>query len=131
MWEGSGISRTIEKNSFLICRIKKGFEASFAEAVSNGIVAQPFREKLDYLYYWREQVKRSEYVGKTVCPRCETDYLVEANIKPLDELIWLCPECDALWPVNTQLSVNNFADYTTYMESKGQRGVWDFLDIRE
>ena len=70
-------------------------------------------------------------LDKTVCPRCEQDYLVEANIRPLDELIRLCPECDAIWPIDTPPSFETFADYSTYMESKGQRGLWDYLDIRE
>ncbi len=110
---------------------EKSFEVLFAEAIDNRIVAQPFREKADYLYYWQAQANRRSSGIKTVCPRCEQDYLVKANIRPLEETIWICPECDAIWPVDAQPRFETFADYATYMESKGRRGLWDFLDIQK
>ncbi len=64
-----------------------------------------------------------------ICPRCEQDEIVEARIKAIDRLIYICPECDATWLSSDEVSPSNFVDYGTYMKSIGLSQLWDELEI--
>jgi transcription elongation factor Elf1 len=60
------------------------------------------------------------YHGKVVCPRCDGNGLVyKTFITPLSVTVYLCDECDALWEANAPIRLNNFQDYSTYLEKHG------------
>lgn len=65
---------------------------------------------------------------KVACPRCGQDWVVRAIIKPLSEEILLCPECDAFWRPDQPISKAAFADYGTYVISKGLSQDWALLE---
>ncbi|HTH60314.1 MAG TPA: zf-TFIIB domain-containing protein [Paraburkholderia sp.] len=64
-----------------------------------------------------------------ICPRCKQDEIVEARIKANGRLIYICPECDATWLSNHEISFHNFFDYGTYMQSIGLSQLWDELEV--
>jgi uncharacterized Zn finger protein len=63
------------------------------------------------------------------CPRCGQDYVVNAVIRPLNEPIKICPECDSIWRGDLPVRLDTYQVYGAYMESNGLKGVWDFLEI--
>lgn len=64
-----------------------------------------------------------------ICPRCNQDDVVEARIKANGNFIYVCPECDATWLSNAEISFGQFQDYGTYMESIGLSRLWDELEV--
>jgi Zn-finger nucleic acid-binding protein len=64
-----------------------------------------------------------------ICPRCEQDEIVKAKIKKIDQLIYICPECDATWLSNERIGIESFLDYGTYMKQIGQPQIWDELEV--
>ena len=66
---------------------------------------------------------------KTVCPRCGQDFVVRARIKPLDEPILICPECEAFWRPGTPVTRETFSDYATYVISRGLEWDWRLLEL--
>lgn len=64
-----------------------------------------------------------------ICPRCEQDEIVEAKIKALGKLIYICPECDATWLSKDEISAQGFLDYGTYMKEMGRSQLWDELEV--
>lgn len=66
-----------------------------------------------------------------ICPRCGQDYLKRATIKPLQEHILICPECEAFWKIGAQIEKSTFADYGDYIESRGYKWDWNLLDFED
>ena len=66
---------------------------------------------------------------KYLCPRCEQDYIVKANIIPLQKNILICPECEAFWDINTSPNIQSFDNYVVYMEENSLSGLWEYLEI--
>ena len=63
------------------------------------------------------------------CPCCGQDYLIVAIIIPLQERIFLCPECDAFWDANEPPVQATVRHYGAYVQRKGYNGDWSLLDI--
>ena len=52
-----------------------------------------------------------------VCPRCDNQGLIyKAKVLNLDLELNICDECDACWPMNQIMSVDNFKDLTVFIE---------------
>jgi Zn-finger nucleic acid-binding protein len=64
-----------------------------------------------------------------ICPRCEQDEIVGAKIKANGGLIFICPECDAMWLSSDGIALDNFLDYGTYMKSIGLSQLWSELSV--
>ncbi len=64
-----------------------------------------------------------------VCPRCGQDYLLSATIKPLNQAIVICQDCEAFWNADDDVFMENFRDFGTYVETKGHKADWDILDM--
>jgi len=65
---------------------------------------------------------------KLGCPRCRQDRVTRVIIKPLNREILLCPECDAFWWSETEVSGQSFEDYGSYITSKGSSEDWSLLE---
>lgn len=65
---------------------------------------------------------------KQVCPRCEQDYIYKVKIIPLNRIVYLCKECDALWELETPISQKNYIDFGNYMEKYGYKGDWSLIE---
>ena len=64
-----------------------------------------------------------------ICPRCEQDEIVQARIKALRKLIYICPECDATWLSKDRISALVHMDYGTYMKDMGLSQLWDAVEV--
>lgn len=52
-----------------------------------------------------------------ICPRCDNQGLIyRAKILDLEIELNICDECDACWPKNQILSIENFKDLTVFLE---------------
>jgi len=52
-----------------------------------------------------------------ICPRCDNQGLIyKAKVLNLGSALNICDECDACWPENETISVNNFKDLTVFLE---------------
>lgn len=63
-----------------------------------------------------------------ICPRCEQDYIVEARISAIGKLIYICPECEAIWLSKNEIHSQGFLDFGTYMNEMGRSQLWDELE---
>jgi hypothetical protein len=53
----------------------------------------------------------------TLCPRCDNQGLIyKAKILNLGIILNICDECDACWPENQKVTINNFKDLTIFLE---------------
>jgi len=64
------------------------------------------------------------------CPRCDGQGILhKVIIKKTGEKVWLCDECDALWPLETPISKTTlFHDFSTYVKRYGLKGTWDEVE---
>lgn len=52
-----------------------------------------------------------------ICPRCDNQGLIyKAKVLNLGFELNICDECDACWPTNQTISINNFKDLTVFLE---------------
>lgn len=65
---------------------------------------------------------------KQICPRCEQDYVYQQRIRPLNQVVYLCEECDALWEIGMTLSKETYQDFQSYMQAFGHRGDWSLVE---
>lgn len=61
------------------------------------------------------------------CPRCNQGKVIKNIIKVTNEIVYVCQECDALWPEGTEIKQDNFKDFSTYVKPKGLKGLWSEL----
>lgn len=67
-----------------------------------------------------------------LCPRCDQQGRVAlVRITTNDETVYLCDECDALWPENTPIKATNFIDFSSYVKPLGLKGLWSEVTILE
>lgn len=60
------------------------------------------------------------FKGNVVCPRCDGNGLIyKAEIKNLNQIVFVCDECDAIWLQKTNISSDNFLDFETFLEENG------------
>ncbi len=53
----------------------------------------------------------------TLCPRCDNQGLIyKAKVLNLGIILNICDECDACWPENQKITINNFKDLTVFLE---------------
>ncbi len=65
-----------------------------------------------------------------VCPRCDGNGVVhKAIIREFNIIVQICDECEAMWLEHEPLILENFKDFSTYMEEQGFNGVWSKIDI--
>lgn len=68
--------------------------------------------------------------GKVVCPRCDGNGLVyKAKISNLNQYLYICNECEAMWQDGTIVSIGSFTDLSTYLKSKNIE--YDNAEIQE
>ena len=63
-----------------------------------------------------------------ICPRCEQSYISKVRIVPLNKIVYLCEECDALWESTTPISKTSYIDFSVYMKEYGFKGDWSLLE---
>lgn len=63
------------------------------------------------------------------CPRCEQGVILQVRVMDLDEVVYLCDECNAMWHNKEHISAHTFKDYQTYVRSKGLKGAWSELMV--
>ena len=52
-----------------------------------------------------------------ICPRCDNQGLIyRAKVLSLEIILNICDECDACWPENQKMTINNFKDLTVFLE---------------
>ncbi|HEY3265363.1 MAG TPA: hypothetical protein VGM37_00435 [Armatimonadota bacterium] len=73
---------------------------------------------------------------KTPCPRCGQDWVTEARVKQLNKIVYVCPECEALWTdipaisaPNVKIHGEGFIQYTEFMDAHGLGDRWAYLEI--
>ena len=67
-----------------------------------------------------------------LCPRCDDQGgIVKARIIATGEVVYICGECDALWPNSVEFRMSNFVDFSTFVEPKGLQGLWSELELIE
>ena len=55
-----------------------------------------------------------------ICPRCdEQGEIYKVKIKEIDNIIYICDECEACWENKENIKKETFQDLSTYLESKG------------
>lgn len=64
-----------------------------------------------------------------ICPRCQQDEIVVAEIKATGAVIYVCPECDATWLLKDEISSERFLDCGTLMKGMGLSQLWDELKV--
>jgi hypothetical protein len=64
-----------------------------------------------------------------LCPRCEGDELVLAQIRAKEIPIILCRECDAVWPDFVSLSATSFEYLGSKLEALGLSQSYSELDL--
>ena len=63
------------------------------------------------------------------CPRCDGQGILhKVIIKKIGEKVWLCDECDALWPLGAPISKRTFHDFSTYVKRYRLKGTWDEVE---
>lgn len=53
---------------------------------------------------------------------------MRAEIKVIRSIIFICPECDAVWFKIEEVGVVPYRDYATYMKGIGLAGLWEELE---
>lgn len=69
----------------------------------------------------------NKYIGNVtifndciVCPRCDGNGLIyKVFIKQLPTYVYMCDECDVLCEDFSNMTLNNFQDFTTYLRTYG------------
>ena len=52
-----------------------------------------------------------------ICPRCDQQGLIyKAKVHNIEIILNICDECDACWPENQIISIDNFKDLTIFLE---------------
>lgn len=52
-----------------------------------------------------------------ICPRCDNQGLIyKIKVLNLNLELNVCDECDACWPTNQIININNFKDLTVFLE---------------
>ncbi|QWH20691.1 3'-5' exonuclease (plasmid) [Bacillus mycoides] len=60
------------------------------------------------------------FKGNVVCPRCDGNGLIyKAEIKNLNQIVFVCDECDATWLQKTNISLDNFINFEMFLEENG------------
>jgi transcription elongation factor Elf1 len=65
------------------------------------------------------------------CPRCDNQgTVVKAKIKKTNEIVRICDECDALWPLGVAVELKSFVDFSTFVKPLGLFGLWNEIEIQ-
>ncbi len=60
------------------------------------------------------------FQNKVVCQRCNGNGLIyKASLLPMNQVAYICDECDATWLDYQNISIKNFLNFTTYVNSRG------------
>lgn len=62
------------------------------------------------------------FEGKVACPRCNDGgggLIYKAELSPIQKIVYICDECDALWERPDQISKIPFMDFGKYAEKHG------------
>lgn len=66
---------------------------------------------------------------RVVCPRCSQDYVRRVRIIPIHRVVFLCPECDALWELDQPIVKASYTDFSAYMDIYHLPGDWSFIEM--
>lgn len=56
---------------------------------------------------------------KIVCTRCQQDWIKRVNVGALNNIIYLCYECEATWESEDFIHSKVFLQLEVYMEQEG------------
>ena len=60
------------------------------------------------------------FQDKVECPVCDGQGFVrQITLQPINKIVYVCDECEAMWLDPDTISIKNFIDLTTYIESCG------------
>jgi ribosomal protein L37AE/L43A len=63
------------------------------------------------------------------CPVCDQGWVVLARVRLGHECIWVCQECEVAWLGADKPAREPDDTFSTYMESKGLRGLWSEIEV--
>ena len=66
-----------------------------------------------------------------ICPRCEQGTVLHVRLKKTGQMARICDECDAFWLDPNAVAKESWVDFGTFMQQRGQVGVWDELEMVE
>lgn len=64
-----------------------------------------------------------------ICPYCNQGIILRAIIKINLQIIFICPECDAVWKEHEEISDRTGGTFSVLMNSIGEKDSWDELLI--
>lgn len=62
------------------------------------------------------------------CPRCEQGIILKKVIKKINQQIYICDECDAVWFHEREVGIEPFVDFGTYMLEISLQPLWSELE---
>jgi hypothetical protein len=93
------------------------------EKTPDPVLSRVLSPKSNLNYYLMPQ-------SNMLCPRCDHQGTVVAvRINATGEVVWLCDECDALWPSNVPITQDNFVDFASYVKPLGLNGRWSEVTV--
>lgn len=66
---------------------------------------------------------------KVPCPRCGQDWVERVRLTGLQRTVVMCPECDALWTNEQNISFSSFLNYHEFMLRNGRANPEDPAEI--
>lgn len=66
-----------------------------------------------------------------ICPFCEEGRVYRVRLTALDQVAFLCEECDALWFGQAEIARDSYVVFEAYMRSRGRPGLWSEVDVLE
>ncbi len=70
-------------------------------------------------------------MNKLICPVCKQDWVIRAKLKPINELVLVCPECFSTWTLETSVTFKNHQGLKQVMVSKGITPTWSEVEPQE
>lgn len=68
-------------------------------------------------------------MAKVICPRCGQDWVNSALLVSSSQEIFICPECDAFWRPDDEISRQTFRDLHGYYAERGIDDPWDDIKL--
>ena len=68
-------------------------------------------------------------MAKIVCPRCGQDWVYSAHLVSSNREIYLCPECDAFWWPDDQISQQTYRNLDAYYAERGIDDPWEDIKL--
>lgn len=66
-----------------------------------------------------------------ICPFCEQGRVYRVRLTALNQIGFLCEECDALWFDKSEIARDTYVVFEAYLQSHGRPGLWSEVEILE